>query len=478
MQVHLAIDLGAESGRILAVGLSAGQLQFAELHRFGHRMVELPTGWHWNLTQIWSEILVGLRQAAQWAKQVGNEIVSVGVDTWGVDWCLLDRRGELLGLPHAYRDPRNQAFYDEAIRRLTVERIYQTTGIQMMSINSLYSLFAMASLDPELTAAARHFLFMPDLFHYWLSGSIAVERTIASTSQMVDPRSGTWATELLQPLGIPTAALGEIVPAGTNLGTLRPDVSRATGLSAAVQVITPGSHDTASAVAAVPAGGGEEWCYLSSGTWSLLGCELDEPLTNDSAQAAMFTNEIGVAGKIRFLKNIAGLWIVQESRRHWEEEGQKFDYAELTRLAEAAEPNRTIIDTTAPELQQPGDMPNKLMRLAQRMSQPIPETPAQIIRCALDSLAEAYRQTLARLSETTGRRFQRIHIVGGGARNRLLNQLTADATGLPVIAGPFEATAIGNGLVQGIAMGTLRDLSDLRKVVQEGCPELQRFEPQ
>ncbi|MBX3417942.1 MAG: rhamnulokinase [Pirellulaceae bacterium] len=478
MQVHLAVDLGAESGRVIAVGLEAGALHFEECHRFGHRPVELPTGLHWNVAQIWSEIIQGLKEAATWASKQGHEIASVGVDTWGVDWCLLNRRGELVGLPHAYRDPRNGPFYEEAVKRLSVERIYQTTGIQMMPINSLYSLFATVSLDPELVDAAAHLIFMPDLFHYWLSGEIAVERTIASTSQMVDPRTGDWARELLEPLGIPQHPLSEIVPAGTLLGKLQPQVARQTGLSSTVKVITPGSHDTASAVAAVPALAGDDWCYLSSGTWSLLGCELDECLTNSEAQAAMFTNEVGVGGKIRFLKNIAGLWLVQECRREWESQGMGLDYTELTKLAEAAEPNRTIIDTTWPDFQSPGEMPAKIARLAREMGQPVPETPAQTVRCALDSLADAYRQTLDRMEKATGGHFAKIHLVGGGARNDLLNRLTAAATGRTVIAGPYEATALGNGLVQALALGELKDLADLRQAVHSGVREMQVYHPE
>ncbi len=477
MQVHLAVDLGAESGRVIPVWTDGGRVSFRELHRFSHLPLKLPTGLHWNVTQIWQEILNGLQSAATWARDNRHEVVSVGVDTWGVDWCLVNRRGELLGLPHAYRDPRNASFYDEAVRRLGVDRIYQTTGIQMMSLNTLYSLFATASLDPELPRTASKLLFMPDLFHFWLSGEMAVERTIASTSQMVEAKSGAWAGDLLDELALPRHLFGEIVPAGTILGTLRKELAHLTGLPETVQVITPGSHDTASAVAAVPAEGGADWCYLSSGTWSLLGCELDGSLTSAAAQAAMFTNEAGIGHTIRFLKNIAGLWLVQECRRAWAGRGENHDYRELTRQAAEAQPSQTVLDTNWPEFQTPGDMPEKIARYARETGQPVPDSPGAFVRSALESLAIAYRKTLEHLEKTTGRTFRKIHIVGGGGQNELLNQLTANSTGRTVIVGPYEATAIGNGLVQAMALGYLGDLTDLRRVIREGINELQVYQP-
>jgi rhamnulokinase len=477
MQVHLAVDLGAESGRVISVWTDGGKVSFRELHRFSHLPVKLPTGLHWNITQIWQEIVNGLQLAATWAQDNRHEVVSVGVDTWGVDWCLVDRRGELIGLPHAYRDPRNLQYYEEAVTRLSVERIYQTTGIQMMALNTLYSLFATASLDPELPRAASKLLFIPDLFHFWLSGEMAVERTIASTSQMINAKTGTWAGDLLDELAIPRHLLGDIVPSGTVLGKLRRELALLTGLPESVQVITPGSHDTASAVAAVPADGGSDWCYLSSGTWSLLGCELDGSLTNAAAQEAMFTNESGIGQTVRFLKNLAGLWLVQECRRAWASRGEHHDYQELTRLAKEARPSQTVLDTNWPDFQIPGDMPEKIARYARETGQPVPDSPGAFVRSALESLAIAYRSTLDRLEKTTGRTFRKIHIVGGGGQNELLNQLTADYTGRTVIVGPYEATAIGNGLVQAMALGHLNDLSDMRRVIREGIHELKVYQP-
>lgn len=465
MRVHLAIDLGAESGRVIAVGIAGDRVDTHELHRFFHQPIRLRSGFHWNVVQIWSEILNGLAAAAHWARAHQHEIVSVGCDAWGVDWALLDSRGELVGLPHAYRDPRNAQFYEEALGLLGLERIYQATGIQLMAINSLYSLLAMVRTSPQMVDAADRLLFIPDLIHYWLSGIRATERTIASTSQMLDVRTGRWSPELLKPLGIPDRILGEIVPAGTVLGSLLPEVVEATGLPAEVAVITPGSHDTASAVVAVPAREDRSWCYLSSGTWSLLGVELNAPCTHAAAQAAMFTNEAGYGTTIRFLKNIAGLWLVQECRRDWLKSGQEFSYSQLTEFAAKAAGGRTLVDPAAAEFQQPGEMPKKIADYARRTGQAIPVSPGEIVRCCLDSLAQAYARTLQVLETVLERRFDVLHIVGGGGQNLLLNQLTASATGREVRVGPLEATAIGNGLVQAIATGELHDLSELRELL-------------
>ena len=332
-RAYIAIDLGAESGRVIVgvlaatrhpeddLGAGCPRLRLEEVHRFAHEPVWLPTGLHWDMTGIWREIVRGLRQAANWASQNKVPLVSVGVDTWGVDWALVDKAGELVGLPHAYRDPRNLAAYEQAVAKLGAERIYQTTGIQFMALNSLYSLYAHKLADPGALAAAERLLFMPDLLHYWLSGSLAVEATIASTSQMVDCHTGDWARDMLGELGLPTRILGPISPPGTIVGTLRPALAAETGLPAELQVIAPAAHDTGSAVAAVPAVAGTNWCYLSSGTWSLLGAELAEPCVSAAAQAAMFTNELGVCGTTRFLKNIPGLWLVQECRRDLARQG-------------------------------------------------------------------------------------------------------------------------------------------------------------
>ncbi len=477
MDVHLAIDLGAESGRVIAVWLDGGAATYHELNRFGHRPVELPSGLHWNITQIWSEIVAGLRTAAAWAASNQVTIVSVGADTWGVDWALVSSCGELLGLPHAYRDPRNPTYFEQAMDQVGGERIYRETGIQLMPINSLYSLMASMQISPGLGSNAAQMLFIPDLIHYWLSGVMACEQTIASTSQMLDSRTGRWATELLDALKVPTHFLSEVVSAGTGLGCIRDSVARTTGLSNDVLVITPGSHDTASAVAAMPACEGDEVCFLSSGTWSLLGCELPSSLANEAARAANFTNEAGVGGTTRFLKNIAGLWLVQECRRQWEIEGQTWDYPQLTEMASESEAYRTLINPAWGPFQSPGDMPTKMVAFAEQTKQPVPKAPGEFIRCALESLALAYGETIDQMETIVGKKFLTLHIVGGGCKNSLLNQLTADCAKRTVIAGPAEATALGNGLVQAMSMHKLESLSAVRAAVRAGTPDLETYNP-
>ncbi|MEX0612308.1 MAG: rhamnulokinase family protein [Pirellulales bacterium] len=462
---YIAIDLGAESGRVIVGVLADGRLRLEEVHRFVHEPVWLPTGLHWDTTGIWREIVAGLRRAAEWAKASGSELVSVGVDTWGVDWALVDEAGELAGLPHAYRDPRNAAAYEKVIAKLGKERIYQTTGIQFMPLNTLYSLYAHKLADARGLASADRLLFMPDLFHFWLSGSRTTEATIASTSQMVHCHTGEWARDMLGELGLPTKLLGPITPPGSVVGTLRPKLADETGLPVGLRVVAPAAHDTASAVAAVPAAEGTQWCYLSSGTWSLLGAEIDSPCVTPEAESASFTNEGGVAGTIRFLKNIAGLWLVQECRRDLARRGQEFDYAALMRLAAEAAAFRTLVDPAHGPFQTPGDMLHKIDDFARSTRQPKPESPGQYVRACLESLALAYRDKLELLEKILRRRFDVLHVVGGGGKNELLCQMTADATGCRTVVGPYEATAIGNALVQAMALGHVRDLAELRGIV-------------
>ncbi|MGD9636385.1 MAG: rhamnulokinase family protein [Pirellulales bacterium] len=475
-QAYLAIDLGAESGRVIAGTLASGRMQLEELYRFVHEPVWMPTGLHWDITGMWREIVAGLRKAAAWARAFDIRLVSVGVDTWGVDWALVDKAGELVGLPHAYRDPRNQAAYEEVIARLGADRIYQTTGIQFMALNTLYSLYAQKHADPDGLAAAAQLLFMPDLFHYWLSGEKSVEATIASTSQMVDCHTGRWATEMLGEMGLPTGILSEPVAPGTVVGTIRVSLAADTGLPSDLKVIAPPSHDTASAIAAVPAVVGSRWCYLSSGTWSLLGAELDAPCTSPAAQAAMFTNELGVLGTTRFLKNIPGLWLVQECRRDLARKGREMDYAGLTKLAAEAEAFRTLIDPAHADFQTPGEMLEKIATFCERNGHVPPDSPGRFVRCCLESLALKYRDKLATLESILDRKFDVIHVVGGGGKNELLCQMTADATGRRVVVGPYEATALGNALVQAMSAGDVRDLAELRCIVAQSF-DLVTYEP-
>ena len=474
---YIAIDLGAESGRAVVGTLADGKVSLEEVHRFPHEILQLPTGLHWDVTGLWREICSGLRQAAQWAAENGVDIVSVGVDTWGVDWGLIGKSGELIGLPHAYRDPRNDAAYERAVKQLGVEAIYQKTGIQLMSINTLYSLYAQWLASSEVIHAAERLLFMPDLFHYWLTGIASIEATIASTSQMLDCQTGDWAHELIGQLGMPTDFLGPITQPGTTLGPLRPELAEFTGLAPETTVVLPGSHDTASAVAAVPASADSNWCYCSSGTWSLFGAELEEPCATAAAQSAMFTNELGVGGRIRFLKNITGLWIVQECRRDLARQGSELNYTELTEQAGSAESFRTLIDPNHTGFQTPRDMLQKICDFASGTEQPTPETPGQFIRCCLESIALLYRRTFGQLQQVLNRQFEVIHIVGGGGQNQLLNQMTADTTEREVCIGPFEATAVGNVLVQALAAGRIADLDELRTIVANSH-DLQTYRPE
>jgi rhamnulokinase len=502
---YVAIDLGAESGRVIVGTLvprekkvrdngAHGRVVLEEVHRFTHELLHLPTGLHWNITNLWLEICRGLKKAACWAKQQGGEVdgvgaiqlVSVGVDTWGVDWALVSQSGDLMGLPHAYRDPRNLDACRQVVERLDVDAIYRTTGIQQLPFNTLYSLYAQWTCNRETVQGAEQLLFIPDLLHYWLSGNRVVEATIASTSQMLDCHTGGWSKSLLDPLGIPSHILGPISPPGTQVGRLLPQLARETGLPTELVVVAPASHDTASAIAAVPAQPDRSWCYLSSGTWSLLGAELAEPCVSAEAQAAMFTNELGVEGRIRFLKNIAGLWLVQQCRRDLgrrdlghrdlQRQGETLSYIQLTQLAAGAAEFRTLIDPDYGPFLSPGDMLDKIRQYARKTGQPEPSTPGEAVRCCLESLALAYRQTLENLEKVLQQRFTHLHIVGGGGQNGLLNQMTADATGKIVCVGPFEATATGNILVQALALGHLDNLDQLRAVVANSF-ELETYEP-
>ena len=461
MSRYLAFDLGAESGRAILGTIENGRLQLEELHRFLNEPVRLPDGFYWDTFRLFHDIREGLRIAG---RERRLKLDGVAVDTWGVDFGLLDSNGELCLNPRHYRDPRNQPAYEEALQKAGRERIFAETGIQFMALNSLYQLYAARrSASPGLWSASR-LLFMPDLFNYWLSGEQANELTIASTSQFFNPATKQWAFGLFDVLGLPKAILGRVLPPGHRLGTLLDEICATCALDP-VPVFTTASHDTASAVAAVPASGDRPWCYISSGTWSLMGVEAKHPVINQQCLEMNLTNEICVEGRIRLLKNIAGLWIVQECRRQWLLEGREYSYAELTEMAAGAPPFLAVIDPD--QFIEPGDMPRRIADFCRKTGQPIPESHAQFIRIALESLALRYRQVLEMIEKLTGIRTEVIHIVGGGSRNGLLNQFVAAATGRTVVAGPAEATAAGNILVQAMGAGEIEDLRALRRVVRE-----------
>jgi rhamnulokinase len=467
----LAADLGAESGRVMAGRFDGKGLSLSEAHRFDSRPVRLPDGLHTDVLRIFAEMKAGMQVAAGRAR---GELRGVAVDTWGVDFALLDGARALLGNPHHYRDTLSEGMLEQALGVVPRAEIFERTGLQFMEINTLYQLLGLRRRGSAALDAARILLMMPDLFGYWLSGRACGERTIASTSQCFDPRRREWARPLLERLGLPAAIFPEIVEPGSVIGELLPHVAEETGL-ARLPVIAAGGHDTALAVAAVPASG-PGFAYISSGTWSLLGTELPEPCIDARSLAANFTNEGGVGGTTRFLKNLCGLWIVQEARREWGRGGTLDAYSDLTDLARAAPAWRSLIDVDDPIFARPGGMQARVQDYCRRTGQPVPETKGEVVRCALDSLALKYRLVLEQTEGLVGRRLAPLHIVGGGARNDLLCQLAADATGRQVIAGPVEATAAGNVLMQAIAMGLVGSLHELRQVVR-GSFEIASYEP-
>jgi rhamnulokinase len=467
----LAFDLGAESGRAVVGHLEDDRLRLEEIHRFPNGPVQVLDSLHWDVLRLWSEIKHGLGLAA---KKYGDDLVSIGLDTWGVDFGLLAADDTLLGNPYHYRDSRTDGMMEAAFEIVPRAEIYEQTGIQFMQLNSLYQLFAMAQANAPTLALAQAFLNIPDLLNFWLSGRKASEFSIATTSQCYDPRAGDWAHDMLERLGIPSHIFGEFVPPGTVLGNLRASVCAETG-SPTIPVIASASHDTAAAVAAVPTVS-EDYIYLSSGTWSLMGVELPEPIITEQSLAYDLTNEGGVDGTFRFLKNIMGLWLVQECRREWARTGDSYSYDELTRMAAEAPAFGPLVSLADSRFLPPGEMPDRIQTFCRKTGQAIPETRGQIIRCVLESLALEYRWVAERLDEIVGRSLPTLHIFGGGSQNKLLNQFAADATGRTVVAGPVEATAIGNVLVQAIALGHLANLAEARALVRRSF-EVETYEP-
>ncbi len=463
-KTYLAVDIGAESGRVMAGRFDGRHVSLHEIHRFKNGPVQLGGTLRWNLIGLWTEIQNGLREAAA---QYGSSVTSVGVDTWGVDFVLMNRHDEMLGQAWNYRDSRTDGMLSKALQRVSRAEIFAQTGLQFMQINSLYQLLAMCERDPELVAQATRFLMIPDFFNWCLSGSRVVEFTNATTTQMLNATTRGWATEMLRKLKIPTQMFPDLVMPGTQLGSLRREVAEYTGLNG-VSVVAPATHDTGSAVAAVPTShtGNPDWAYISSGTWSLMGVEVKNAVLTEKALQRNVTNEGGVDGTYRLLKNIMGLWLVQKCKTAFEDRGLKADYAELTRKAAGAEPFRSLIDPDRPEFLRPSDMTDAIATECRRTGQSVPENEGQFVRCTLESLALKYRMVLSWLEELTGVTVKVVHVVGGGAQNALLNQFTADACGVPVIAGPVEATALGNVLVQAMAAGDVSTLSEIREIVR------------
>lgn len=461
-----AADLGAESGRVIVGTLDGDRLSLEETHRFANAPVVLPDGIHWNVLSLFEQIRTGLCSAVA----THGKLDGIGIDTWGVDYGLLDGGLRLLGVPYHYRDTRTDGMIELAAARLSPQQRYARTGTQTMPINTVFQLLAQRD-DPALQVA-EHIALIPDLLGLWLTGTLANEATIASTTGLLDARTGGWSRETVAALGLPTRIFaGDTVEPGTQLGHVHAGVAELAGLP----VWNVAAHDTASAFVAAPVTSPDA-AILSSGTWSLLGAEVDAPVLDGNAAAFNFTNERGIDGSIRLLRNVMGLWLVQECRRHWSQLGIELDYSELERLASNAEEDDPLFDPDHPDLLRRGDMPSRIAHLCARAGGRIPQEPGHFVRAILTSLACKYSFVLRRLELITGRRFETIHVIGGGTRNHVLCQLTANLTGLPVIAGPVEATALGNILVQARAAGHLGSLAEMRQVVSSAC-ELERYEP-
>jgi rhamnulokinase len=459
MAVLAAVDLGAQSGRVALGRFDGDRLTVTEVHRFAIEPVRVEGVLQWDVRRIYQDVLDGLRAAAR-----DGKIDSLAVDSWGVDFGLLDRAGELVRNPVHYRDERRANAVQSVYSRIPPRELYERTGIQLMPINTVFELAAMAGEHDPALDTAETLLLIPDLFHHWLCGSCTSEHTNATTSQCLDVQTGGWATDLLGRLDIPARLFPEIVPPGTPLGPLAPDVAAATGIDSAT-AIAVATHDTASAVAAVPLRGPGS-VYLSIGTWSLVGVETHEPMIDDKAFAANLTNEGGVAGTVRLLRNVTGLWLLHECRRAWALEGFEHSFEEMIALAGTSPPLRSFIDPDDAAFASPGDIPARVDDFCAKTGQLPPGDPGAVVRCILESIALRHADVVRTLGAVTGREPAELHIVGGGVRNELLCEWTAEAAGLPVLAGPEEATLVGNCLVQAMALGEISSLAEAREVVK------------
>jgi rhamnulokinase len=469
-RLYAAVDLGAASGRVMVARVGPSRLDLREAHRFPNVPVHLPDGLHWDALRLYQDVLDGLAAAAR----CGEPIASVGVDAWGVDYGLLDRSGALLGIPYHYRDDRIAGVADRVHARLSQADLYQLTGAQFLPFNTLYQLAADAAAGRLETATTA--LQIPDLIGYWLTGSVGAEITNASTTGMLDVRAQQWSQPALKAAGVRLGLLPALRPPGEVLGRPRPEVATETGLQPPAVVTAVGSHDTASAVVGIPSQG-DGAAYISCGTWSLVGVELEQPVLSEESRQANFTNELGVDGRIRYLRNVMGLWLLQESLRVWARAGLSADLSSLLGAAAAVPPGGPVVDPDDPAFLPPGDMPARIRAACRETDQPEPTSQAELVRCVLDSLAVTYARTLRQAERLSGRKVEVVHLVGGGTRNRLLCELTAAACGLPVLAGPVEATALGNALVQARAHGSISgDLETLRALLR-ATQEIRRHQP-
>ena len=469
MKRVLAFDFGASSGRAIIASYDGDKITLEAVHRFSNDPVMLNGTLYWDALRLFFEIKQGITKA-----KLAGGFDSIGVDTWGVDFGLLDEKGCLVENPVHYRDARTKGIIEEAAKLIPKKEMYDITGIQFMEFNTAFQLLSIKQRRPELLDRAAKLLFMPDLFSYFLTGNMVAEYSIATTSQLVEAVTGKWSDRMCEALGIPVRLLPEIVMPGKTVGMLSPEICEELGVPS-VPVIAVCGHDTQSAVSAVPAKE-KDFAFISSGTWSLFGTEVDAPIINDDTLALNVTNEGGFDGAIAFLKNICGLWLIQESRRQWKREGKEYSFAELENAARTAQPYRCFIDPDAADFVQPGDMPARVREFCRRTGQYVPETVGEVIRCIYESLAMKYRHTFAGIQNSTGKKYECIYVVGGGTKDQFLLGMTADACGVPVSAGPVEATVMGNVAAQLIAAGELKDIADARRAVSRSCaPEI--FDP-
>jgi rhamnulokinase len=462
----LAFDFGASSGRAMLANFDGEKLSLEEMHRFSNDPVNVRGSLYWDVLRLFYEIKQGILKCANGGHK---DIASIGIDTWGVDFGLLDGQGNLLGNPYHYRDTRTEGMMEEAFKLVPKEEIYGETGIQIIWFNTIYQLLSMKINNSPMLEKAKTLLLMPDLFNYFLTGVKSTEFTNATTTQLFNPTKGTWAKELMRCLGIPAEIFTDIVHAGTIIGSLSPDISKELGVGD-IPVVSVASHDTGSAVAAVPVIDEEDYIYISCGTWSLMGVEANKPIINEKSFGLNFTNEGGVNNTIRFLKNIMGLWLVQECKRQWDREGEKLSFAELEQMAWNAKPFVSFVDPDHHSFATPGNMPQRIRDFCKNTNQPVPESKGEIIRCVAQSLALKYRYTVECLEEILGKKLNVIHMIGGGIKDKMLCQLTANATGREVVAGPVEATSIGNIIVQAMALKEIGNLREARQIVKNSFP--------
>jgi rhamnulokinase len=467
---YLAFDLGAESCRAVLGNLDDNKLQIKLLHRSPNGMINVRGNLHWDILSIYREMLTGIRTCVA---QCGGNTESIGIDTWGVDFGLFDEKGMLIGNPIAYRDRKRMLVMDELLAKIPARKLYELTGIQIGYVNSIFQLYAFARENNPQLKIAKDLLFIPDIFNYFLTGNKATEFSFATTSQLYNTRTNFWEKEIFAKLGVSNGIMQKVVPHGTVIGKVNAEIISETGLGE-IPVIAVGSHDTASAVAACPLPG-DNAAYISSGTWSLMGIESKKPIINDNTFKYNITNEGGICGTFRVLKNLTGLWLLQEYHRQ-EDKAQEYTYAELSNIAINTASIRSVIDPDATQFIKPESMSGAIADYCRSKEQHVPQSIGEFVRIILESLALAYRHTLCQLEEISGRKITQINIVGGGSQNQALCQFTADVTGLPVYAGPVEATAIGNVLVQAMAQGKIKSQKELREIVKNSFP-LASYEP-